>query len=201
MQKQNEPEFPLLYSFQGFRYCDLLLGQGKYQEVLSRASQTLKWAKQYLGDPHSIALDNLSLGHAYFQEVQALTLHPTPSTTEGGQSLAQAATYLQRAVDGLRQAGQQDDLPRGLLARAELRRFTGDFKKALNDVDEAYTIATRGGMRLFEADCHLGYARLYVAMNDMDKAREHFVKAKQMVEEIGYHRRDREVQELEAMIQ
>ncbi len=66
-------------------------------------------------------------------------------------------------MDGLRQAGQQDDLPRGLLARAELHRFTGAFSKALNDLDEAFTIATRGGMRLHEADCHLEYARLYLA--------------------------------------
>jgi len=28
-------------------------------------------------------------------------------------------------------------------------------------------------------------------------AREHFIKAKQMVEELGYHRRDKEVAELE----
>ena len=54
-------------------------------------------------------------------------------------------------------------LPRGLLARAELHRFTGDFAKAQNDLDEAFTIATRGGMRLHEADCHLEYARLYLA--------------------------------------
>ena len=30
MQKARQPEFPLLYSLQGFRYCDLLLGQGKW---------------------------------------------------------------------------------------------------------------------------------------------------------------------------
>jgi len=62
-------------------------------------------------------------------------------------------------VDGLRQAGRQDYLPRGLLARAELRRVTGELDKARRDLDEAFSIATRGGMRLFEADCHLAYAR------------------------------------------
>ena len=44
MQKERQPQFPLLYSLQGFHYCDLLLSQGKYQEVQSRASQTLEWA-------------------------------------------------------------------------------------------------------------------------------------------------------------
>ncbi len=44
------------------------------------------------------------------------------------------------------------------------------------------------------------YTRLYFAQGEKDRAREHFVKAKQMVEQIGYHRRDGEVKELEAMI-
>ena len=47
MQKASQKEFPLLYSLQGFRYCDLLLSQGKVAEVQSRAGQTLEWAKQY----------------------------------------------------------------------------------------------------------------------------------------------------------
>ncbi len=202
IQKERQSEFRLLYSLWGFRYCDLLLSQGKYQEVQSRASQTLEWAEQARQDVLSAALDNVSLGRACLQEAQALTLHSPPSVTGGGRGggVTQAAIYLQRAVDGLRQAGQQDDLPRGLLARAELYRFADAFTKAQNDLDEAYTIATRGGMRLYETDCHLEYARLYVAMNDMNEAQEHFVKARQMVEEIGYHRRDKDVQELEAMI-
>jgi tetratricopeptide (TPR) repeat protein len=45
MQKDRQLEYPVMYSLAGFRYCDLLLSQGKYQEVLSRAEQTLEWAK------------------------------------------------------------------------------------------------------------------------------------------------------------
>ena len=52
-------------------------------------------------------------------------------------------------------------------------------------------------MRLFEADCHLEYARLYVAMGEGDQAREPLATAKAMIEETGYHRRDGEVVELE----
>jgi nucleoside phosphorylase/tetratricopeptide (TPR) repeat protein len=236
MQKARQPEFPLLYSVQGFRYCDLLLGQGKYQEVHSRAGQTLEWAKQSGAGLLSIALEHLSLGRAYLQEVP---LTPSPSLTgEGrGGGVTQAATHLQRAVDGLRQAGRQDYLPHSLLARAELHRFTGNFTRAQNDLDEAFTIATRGGMRLFEADCHLEYARLYFSIASLrgsaateaipgqhdeiasqttlaisqgryavtpvelkTQAREHLAKAKVLIEQTGYHRRDGEVKELEAMI-
>ena len=103
-------------------------------------------------------------------------------------------------MTGLRQAGTQHYIPRGLLARAELRRVMKEYEKAQADLDEAYTIATRGGMRLHEADCHLGYARLYLAMGEKEQAREHWEKAKEMVDEMGYHRRDGEVEELEEQL-
>ena len=67
-------------------------------------------------------------------------------------------------------------------------------------MDEAFSIATRGGMRLFEADCHLAYARLYLACGEKDKARESLAKAKQIIEQTGYHRRDQEVDELEGQL-
>jgi len=99
-------------------------------------------------------------------------------------------------------------LPLGLLARAELRRVTGELDKARRDLDEAFSIATRGGMRLHEADCHLAYARWYLASvetlhatslpPETDKAGEHLAKAKQIIEQTGYHRRDGELQELES---
>ena len=45
MQKERQPEFPLLYSLQGYQYCDLLLSQGEFSEVLRRAAQTLGMGK------------------------------------------------------------------------------------------------------------------------------------------------------------
>jgi hypothetical protein len=113
-------------------------------------------------------------------------------------------------------------LPLGLLARAEYYRVTGNLHKAQKDVDEAFSIATRGGMGLHLVDCHLEYARLslrarsakqshdgegiassqsaLLAMTSeklMEKAREHLEIAKKMIEEMGYHRRDQEVEALE----
>ena len=88
------------------------------------------------------------------------------------------------------------ELPRGLLARAELRRVTGDYQRARADLDEAQRIAERGGMGLYLADCHLEWARLCLAMGDRDQARRAWATAKAMIEEMGYHRRDGEVAEL-----
>ena len=52
-------------------------------------------------------------------------------------------------------------------------------------------------MGLHAADCHLEYARLYLAMGEEDSARKELDIAKKMIDEMGYHRRDRDVEELE----
>jgi len=107
---------------------------------------------------------------------------------------------LNQAVTGLRQAGQQDDLPRGLLVRACFYRRRGDFPHAQHDLDEALLIATRSQMRLYEADCHLEHARLWLAMGDLDGARAAVARARTLIQETGYHRRDAELAELEEQL-
>lgn len=175
----------LLWSFQGFLYCDLLLDQGKYREVQSRAGQTLEWVtqKQRLLD---IALDRLSLGRAHLLEAQQ----------EGTGNFSRAGEHLEEAVKGLRLAGERQHLPRGLLAQAELYRVRGDWPKAKGDLDEAMDISGSVKMGLFEADCHLAYTRLYLFLGKKDKARESLVIAKEMINQMGYHRRDKDVEEI-----
>lgn len=211
IQKENQPEYPLLYSFGGFHYCDLFLAQREYREAQRRAAQTLEWAKpaEFLLD---IALDHLTLGGAHLMAV----------LEEGTGDLGEAATHLGQAVDGLRSAGQQDYLTRGLLARAELHRARNDFPPARRDLDEAFEIATRGGvdnhMRLYECDCHLECCRLILAMHEagtaldaqdidpgsplalydatgdpLPAAREHLQRAAALIEETGYKRRAPEI--------
>ena len=189
MQKFLQPQCPLLYSVRGFQYCDLLLGQGKCKEVLRRSRRTLKWVsdQQWLQD---IALDHLSLGRAHLLEADA----------EAKGKYSRAAKHLDQAVAGLRQAGQQDYFCRGLLTRAELHRVRRDFDHARRDLDEAMLIATRGGMRLFQADCHLEYARLHLAQGDKTKARESWTTARAMITEMGYLRRAPDLAALEQQL-
>ncbi len=188
-QKEGDPEYPLLYSYQGFLYCDLLLNQGRLQYVLNRTEQTIKWVTdaQFLLE---IGLDHLSLGRSYLQQ----TLKNKSS------DFTSAATHLRQAVEVLRQSGREDIVPIGLLARVELHRLAGDFAKAQRDLDEAFKISTRGGMRLHEVDCHLEFARLQLAMSEKDKARESLTKAEKMIAEMGYHRRDPEIHLIEAQL-
>jgi hypothetical protein len=64
------------------------------------------------------------------------------------------------------------------------------------DLAEAQRIAEHGEMGLRLCDCHLEWARLWLAQGDPAIASEHWATAKAMVERMGYHRRDREVEEI-----
>ena len=189
IQKDRQPEYSYIYSLAGFRQCDLLLSQGKYKEVLSRAGQTLEWAKQCI-DLLSIALDHISLGRAHLLQTQ----------DEGNNNFSETETHLNQAIDGLHQAGFQDYLSCGLLARAALHRVRAAFPKAQHDLNEAMTIAERGGMGLHKADCHLEYARLYLAMDKKEDARKNLDTARKMIGDMGYHRRDKDVKEIEEQL-
>jgi tetratricopeptide (TPR) repeat protein len=204
MQEENQAQFPLLYSLQGYRYCDLLLARGQAGEVLRRAEKFFEWRvpSHPLLD---IALEDLALGRAHLLQAVQEGTGPSTLRLSSGQaglraSFSQAARHLNRAVDGLRQAGVQDHLPRGLLARAALHRAQERFGKARRDLEEALAIATRGGMRLHEADCHLKVARLHLAQGQKAQASERLDEARAMIEEMGYHRRDDEVAALEGRL-
>ena len=188
IQQEHQPQYPLLYSFQGFRYCDLLLEQGMFEAVQERAGRTLEWVTQAGQDILSAALDHLSLGRA---ELAA-------------GDWDESAGHLIEAVAGLRRAGTQDHLPRGLLARAALHRLRGAPDGARRDLHEALTIARRGSMRLHEADAHLEYARLHLAEGDTKEnktaARESLAAARTIINATGYRRRDSEVAELDAQL-
>jgi hypothetical protein len=167
-------------------------------EVRQRATQTLQWTEQAGFSLLSIALDHLILARVGLLrlELEAALHYPSDSHT----LQADVATHLAAAVDGLRQAGQMDYLPRGLLTRAEWRAWSGDEAGAESDLREVEAMATRSGMRLHLADLHLLRARLYAARNPA-LAREHLAQARALVHETGYHRRDAEVAALERVLE
>ena len=184
LQKQRQPEAPQLYSLWGYRYCDLLLEIKKNDEVLQRAQQSLESVTKMGMDLLSAALDHLSLGRAHLQQ----------------QQLEPAQQHLDQAVDGLRKAGQQDDLPRGLLARAELYRQQGDYREAEKDLQEVFEIADRSEMRLHLCDYHLAMAKLLRTRTDQDQNQaaitHHLQTAKEIIHQTHYHRRLPELNQL-----
>lgn len=117
-----------------------------------------------------------------------------------------AATHLDAAVEGLRRAGMEDHLPRGLLARAAFRRDCGDYQAAATDLAEAAEIAERGEMRLFQVDGYLESARLILTCLDgvadteratlRHNAEQVIAAAAALIDATGYFRRNPEVKAL-----
>ncbi|MGA2091855.1 MAG: NACHT domain-containing protein [Sedimentisphaerales bacterium] len=237
IQRKRQPEYQHLYSVQGYQYCDLLLAEGKAGEVKDRATQTLEWAKKERGGLLTIANDKLSLGRAWLEELRIEKLEGRNREN----CLAEAKRWLDEAVDGLRKAGTQHHIPRGLLARAGLFEFRIKnlegrdreecLAEAWRDLEEVREIAERGEMKLWLADYHLESSRVcldeadgspvadqvsnhsgtgktedpsspkgYAVASRRRKAKEHYEEAKKLIEECGYHRRDKELEELAGRI-
>jgi len=231
MQTDTQPDYPLLYSLPGFRYCDLLLsgaerdawnteeerkngeGLALCRAVVERAAQTLKWVagQNWLLD---IALDHLTLGRAALytailesrshERQPAQPLSP-PKFEDSLRGFTTSATELDHAVSGLRRAGVQHHLPRGLLTRAWLRSLTGARtgpESAQSDLDEAWEIAERGPMPLHLADIHLYRARLFFreAEYPWQSPQHDLAEASRLIYKHGYLRREEELKDAEAAL-
>jgi hypothetical protein len=224
-QRERQPEYPLLYGFQGYCYCDLLLSLGRAADARPRVNQTLEWTRKS-GDLLSVALDTLTLGRTDL----VLALHDLvgrASTAPASAGARAAAAELDHAIEGLRAAGQGDSVPRGLLARAAFRRAVGEWEGAKRDLDEAEEIAEPGPMRLYLCDCSLEHARLALARREAFaplnglvepspappalpdgaatagfsvEARVQLDAARKLIVECGYHRRDEELSELDEVV-
>lgn len=186
--KEANPKVQFIYSVGGFWYCDLLLDKEQTVDVKIRSALDLELSRQQ-GDLLSIALDHLSLGRALLIDYKA-----------GKGELMNAREHLQESVAKLRHAGMADELPRGLLARAELYRVTKDFENAERDLAEVERLAKRSSMDIYRADYHLESSRLQLDQGRKNESREHLGTAKTMISRMGYHRRDKDVAELEAQL-
>jgi class 3 adenylate cyclase/tetratricopeptide (TPR) repeat protein len=187
--QRNIPPSSRLYTVGEFHYCDLLLDMGRYQEAIARAEEIRvrevqpEWT---LG----IALNYLTRG-------RAVLLRGTQGSSE---YYSEAISYLRQAVDGLRRVDAPQYLSTVLLACGEFYRIEGAFDRAMAEIDEAMAVATRGALALHQADCLLGYARLYLSRGETEQARESWSRAYEMIERLGYHRRDQDVQEIERQL-
>ena len=224
-QRQWRPGEPLLYSLRGYRYGDLLLSRGRAAEARDRAALTLELAHrtQRLLD---VALNRLSFGRASL--ALALAGAPgAPSPSAGGDDARAADADLDEAVENLRAAGRNEHVCGGLIARAAFRHAIGDWDGAARDLDEAQEIAEPGPMRLYLCDCALERARLALAKLEAfaplaglvapslpapasphaaiaaalrEAARKELDLARKLIADCGYHRRDEELAELDAVV-
>ena len=66
-------------------------------------------------------------------------------------------------------------------------------KIALADLNSAYEIIERCGMKLYQVDYLLIHGRYSLATADFDTALNHYQEAKNLIQETGYHLRDAEL--------
>ncbi|HYH68852.1 MAG TPA: hypothetical protein VD866_29435 [Urbifossiella sp.] len=199
MQKERQPEYELLYSVQGFNYCDwlfapadrvawqVLIQAGSTArknpqelaicvDVEHHATRTLGWARQHLGLLDN-ALDHLTLARVGL--ARAILANPLPQPTL-------TLPHVADAVNGIRAAGQVHLLPNGLLTAALYHFVRGEHDLARQHLAEAQQIAERGPMPLFLADVHLHRARMF-------RDRTELAKAAKLIRDLGYGRRDDEL--------
>jgi hypothetical protein len=185
--------------------------------ITGRATQTLEWVKQASeASLLTIALDHLTLARAaLYQAVLSSSKLQIPNFD---------SDHLTAAVNGLRQSGDAWMLPRGLLTRAWHRRLTDNASGGASDLDEAWEIAERGPMPLFQADVLLTRVRLFGGEGSgvgcpvsgksdpesearaqesgypWDSPQEDLAEARGLIEKHGYHRRDEELEDAEKAI-
>lgn len=223
MEAERQPAYPLLYSAQGFRYCDLLLAEAEraaWQTILQletqnskletaaasclaiseRVAQTLHWAEENNAALLTIALDHLTLGRVALYAAILESGSGVWSLNQDDKQRRDAVATLYTAVGGLRRAGEQQYLPLGLLTGAWLRFLEDETEASRRDLDEAWEIAERGPMRLHMADIHLYRARLFHAVKPYPwtSPREDLAAARKLIEQCGYWRRKEELEDAEA---
>ncbi|MBV6438779.1 MAG: hypothetical protein DYG98_12270 [Haliscomenobacteraceae bacterium CHB4] len=199
IQQISQPGYHL-YSLQGYEYCDILFGLEKYGEISERALEGLEISEEekLLLDT---ALNKLTLGRVLLVRQQA----------ENNYS-PQTGIWLNEAVEGLRNAGSLDHLPRGLLVRATWHRYEGRYTEAYQDLREVLEIAESRGMRLYLVDYHIEMAKLLQdrplvstpsptpppnGKGDVERdAAWHKAEARRLIEQTGYKRRLAEVEAL-----
>jgi tetratricopeptide (TPR) repeat protein len=91
-------------------------------------------------------------------------------------------------------------VPEFYLSRADFYLTQNQFDSALADLNSAYEIIERCGMKLYQVDYLLIHGRYSLATADLATALSHYDEAKQLIQETGYHLRDAELDLFAAQI-
>ena len=180
LQGAFRPAYGKLHGLRGYRYCELLLHFGEAEEVRDRAIYGLNEVPEKERDKLSDPMDRLVLVRS------ALDLG----------NYDKMGREIEKAIEGLRHAGDITRIPDGLIVKACFLRKIGNHEEARNQLAEALRISKRRGIRLHECHAHIESARLALAEDRRDDALDHYKSAQQLVAACGYHRRDREVTDI-----
>ncbi|HEV7426479.1 MAG TPA: hypothetical protein VGQ46_08925 [Thermoanaerobaculia bacterium] len=186
----------VLYSLWGFRFCDLLLDRGDVQGVRERVATMQSLTEMKRDDPEAglgllgPAVEHLALARAELR-----------SSGHGKTDLDSVLKIATETMDELRAVQKEDFLPLGLLTLAAVHRLRREYDEAGATIDEALRIARRTGMKIHEADCFLELSRIELARSRLGTARTLLASAGSLIRGIGYHRRDRDLAELDSNLE
>jgi TIR domain/AAA ATPase domain len=212
-----------LISVAGAGYSSLLGDKGQWIAVRQRSQTSLGIAER-MGRLLDISLANLALGKANL--ALALKYGPNQSDKSSTQKEQFGLLSILASITGFQRYGNNGYVPMGLLARAAFHRSAGDWSAAMSDLDEVEEIAEPGPMRLHLCDTALERARLafvrieaFAPLSGMleresddvpkpnlpiaelrDEAEKQLKIAAGYIEQCGYHRRDDELAELQAVL-
>ncbi len=186
LHNQHKLAPPQLQGTQNYAYCQLLLEMAdrrkRISEVLERGRASLKFDKR-VNHLISIALSNSIVGSC------AARLDKP-----------EAGERLDNAVSIMKQANLVHGQPPMHLARASYLRPTRNYPAAWADHDAAYTIAQRGNMRTYLAECALLAGNLCLDEARVPDAAAQYATAAQLILEDGYGRRYTELHLLHARL-
>jgi tetratricopeptide (TPR) repeat protein len=212
----------LLYSVQGYAYSDLLITKGEFAQVWNRGQKNLDINFDFESRLNK-ALTRLALGRSG----HGMEISGTPQHSALPPGFSNIQEIIGQAVDYLQLTGRVDHIPRGFLARAAFRRSVGNWDGAARDLDEVEEIAETGPMKLHLCDMALERVRLAVAeieafapLNGLvddsppkpvapdtaeaallkEEAAKQLATAADHIKICGYHRRDEELAELDAVL-
>ena len=97
---------------------------------------------------------------------------------------AEARIHLDRALEGLRRAGQVHYIPRGLLASAADFRARNMHDKAQKDLADLWAMSVRCGMRFHMVDALIERSRLHLARDDKSEAEKDCAAAQNLAKEL-----------------
>lgn len=205
MQQEMQPDLGLLYSLQGFKYCDYLLTpieQVAWRKVLNHSifssESQIPVGLAVVGQRSLMSLSIATRGQMLFDTALNYLSLARVSLMRAilgySQSQSQptlALPHVSVAVNGLRVAGQIQYLPLGLLTAALYHFVRDEHDLARKHLAESQQIAERGPMPLLLADVHLHRARMF-------RDRTELARAAQLIRDLGYGLRYEELADAEA---
>ncbi len=183
------PREPYFVSISAFHYCEYLLTRERHEEARIVSTQALVVAVHERW-PLEIGYHRVALGGCYLALAQ--------SGTENADSVA--AELIESGLEILRHDGMMEFLIYGYLQRSKLALYQRQLERARSDLAEALALAQNCGMRMYEVEAHINFAKLFFMAEDRIQAQDSLATARELIQATGYNLRMHDVSEVETVL-